>query len=86
MRMILVAEQYLTGITWAPESDMVYIQVLNRGQNHMRLNKYDASTGKLIATLFEEKSILTWNRKAVWYSWLTTRNNLFILRITGMVS
>ena len=49
-------EQYLTGITWAPESDMVYIQVLNRGQNHMRLNKYDASTGKLIATLFEEKS------------------------------
>ena len=29
-------EQYLTGITWAPESDMVYIQVLNRGQNHMR--------------------------------------------------
>ncbi len=49
-------EQYLTGITWAPESDMVYIQVLNRGQNHMRLNKYDAFTGKLIATLFEEKS------------------------------
>ena len=49
-------EQYLTGITWALESDMVYIQVLNRGQNHMRLNKYDASTGKLIATLFEEKS------------------------------
>lgn len=49
-------EQYLTGITWAPESDMVYIQVLNRGQNHMRLNKYDASTGKFIATLFEEKS------------------------------
>ncbi len=49
-------EQYLTGITWAPESDMVYIQVLNRGQNHMRLNKYDAFAGKLIATLFEEKS------------------------------
>lgn len=49
-------EQYLTGITWAPESDIVYIQVLNRGQDHMRLNKYDASTGKQIATLFEEKS------------------------------
>ena len=49
-------EQYLTGITWAPESDMVYIQVLNRGQDHMRLNKYDASTGKFVATLFEEKS------------------------------
>lgn len=49
-------EQYLTGITWAPESDIVYIQVLNRGQDHMRLNKYDASTGKQIAMLFEEKS------------------------------
>ena len=49
-------EQYLTGVTWAPESDIVYIQVLNRGQDHMRLNKYDASTGKQIATLFEEKS------------------------------
>ena len=49
-------EQYLTGVTWAPESDIVYIQVLNRGQEHMRLNKYDASTGKQIATLFEEKS------------------------------
>ncbi|MEY8593282.1 DPP IV N-terminal domain-containing protein [Butyricimonas hominis] len=49
-------EQYLTGVTWAPESDIVYVQVLNRGQDHMRLNKYDASTGKQIATLFEEKS------------------------------
>ena len=49
-------EQYLTGVTWAPESDIVYIQVLNRGQDHMRLHKYDASTGKQIATLFEEKS------------------------------
>jgi dipeptidyl-peptidase-4 len=30
--------------------------LLNREQNHLRLNKYDASTGKFIATLFEEKS------------------------------
>ena len=49
-------EQYLTGITWAPASDLVYIQVLNRGQDHMRLNTYDASTGKQVATLFEEQS------------------------------
>ena len=49
-------EQYLTNITWSPRGDAIYVQVLNRGQNHMRLNKYDASTGKLIATLFEEKS------------------------------
>ncbi|WP_294143322.1 DPP IV N-terminal domain-containing protein [uncultured Sanguibacteroides sp.] len=49
-------EQYLTNITWSPQGDAIYVQVVNRGQDHMRLNKYDASTGKLIATLFEEKS------------------------------
>ena len=49
-------EQYMPGVTWSPESDLVYIQVLNRGQDHMRLNSYDASTGKRVATLFEEKS------------------------------
>jgi dipeptidyl-peptidase-4 len=49
-------DRYLTNITWSPLSDVIYVQVLNRGQNHLRLNKYEASTGKFIATLFEEKS------------------------------
>lgn len=49
-------EQYLTNITWGPASDEIYIQVLNRGQDHLRLNKYNASTGKLIATLLEERA------------------------------
>jgi dipeptidyl-peptidase-4 len=49
-------EQYLTNLTWSPQSDAIYIQALNRGQNHLRLNRYDASTGKLVSTLFEEKS------------------------------
>ncbi|MDR0386241.1 MAG: S9 family peptidase [Prevotellaceae bacterium] len=49
-------DRYLTNITWSPESDMIYIQVLNRGQNHLRLNRYNAATGKFISTLFEEKS------------------------------
>jgi dipeptidyl-peptidase-4 len=48
-------EQYLTNITWGPESKFVYIQVLNREQNHMKLNKYNATTGDLVKTLFEEK-------------------------------
>jgi dipeptidyl-peptidase-4 len=50
------SDRYLTNITWSPLSDMIYVQVLNRQQDHLRLNKYDASTGKLIAALFEEKS------------------------------
>ncbi len=48
------SEQYLTAVTWGPAGKYIYIAVLNRGQNHMWMNKYDASTGNLIKTLFEE--------------------------------
>ncbi len=49
------AEQYLTNIAWSPDDKYVYIAVLNRGQNDMKLNQYDATTGAFIKTLFEEK-------------------------------
>jgi len=49
-------ERYLTSITWGPEEKYIYIGVLNRGQDHLKLNKYDAETGKFIKTLFEEKN------------------------------
>ena len=49
-------EQYLTNITWSPDEKYVYIAVLNRDQNHMKLNKYDAVSGNLVKTLFEEKN------------------------------
>ncbi len=49
-------EQYLTCITWDPSGKFVYIGLLNRGQDHLKLNKYDASTGALVKTLFEEKA------------------------------
>ena len=48
------AEQYLTNIAWSPDDHFIFIAVLNRGQNHMWLNQYDASTGNFIKTLFEE--------------------------------
>ena len=48
-------EQYLTNIAWSPDNKYVYIAVLNRGQNHMKLNQYDAVTGDFVKTLFEEK-------------------------------
>ncbi|GMT44296.1 MAG: prolyl tripeptidyl peptidase [bacterium] len=48
------SEQYLTAVTWGPAGKYIYIAVLNRGQNHMWMNKYDASTGTLVKTLFEE--------------------------------
>ena len=49
------AEQYLTNIAWRPDDKFVYIAVLNRGQDHMMLNQYDATTGDFVKTLFEEK-------------------------------
>lgn len=49
------AEQYLTNIAWSPDDKYIYIAVLNRGQNHMKFNQYDAITGVFVKTLFEEK-------------------------------
>lgn len=47
--------EYLTNITWSPDGTSIYIATLNRDQNHMQLNNYDPSSGRLIRTLFEEK-------------------------------
>jgi len=47
-------EQFLTSVTWSPDGKQVYVGVLNREQNHLKLNKYDATTGNLVKTLFEE--------------------------------
>lgn len=49
-------DQYLTNITWGPAGKYVYIGVLNRGQDHLKWQKYDVASGKLVKTLFEEKS------------------------------
>ncbi len=47
-------DHYLTAITWDPSEKFVYIGILNRDQNHLWFNKYDAETGELVNTLFEE--------------------------------
>jgi dipeptidyl-peptidase-4 len=51
-----IRTEYLTNITWSPDARNIYIATLNRDQNFMQLNKYDASSGKFIKTLFEEKN------------------------------
>lgn len=50
------ADQFLTMVTWDPSGNYVYVGVLNREQNHLKLNKYNAATGAFEGTLFEEKS------------------------------
>ena len=52
-------EQYLTMVSWEPSGKYIFVGVLNRDQNHLKFNKYDASTGAFLKTLFEEKAT-TW--------------------------
>lgn len=47
-------EQYLTNVTWSPDGKIIYIAVLNRDQDHMKLNAYKADDGSFLKTLFEE--------------------------------
>lgn len=49
-------EQYLTNIVWSPDEKSIYIAMLNREQDHLKLNQYNAVTGDFVKTLFEEKS------------------------------
>lgn len=82
-------EQYLTSVTWSPDSKSIFVAVLNRAQNHMKLNQYDAETGNLVKTLFEEKDEkyvepqheLTFlpgsNKDFIWQSQRTGYNHLF---------
>ncbi len=49
-------DHYLTNISWAPDEETIFVAELNRGQDQMKLNQYDAVTGKFIKTLFEEKN------------------------------
>ncbi len=48
-------EDYLTNVGWGPNEEFIYIAEVNRDQNHMQLQKYNAN-GQFIKTLFEEKS------------------------------
>lgn len=50
------SDAYLTNVCWTPDEKFLLIAEVNRGQNHMWLNKYDAVSGKFIQTLFEEQN------------------------------
>ena len=92
-------EQYLTAITWSPDSKSIFVGVLNRDQNHLKMNQYDTVSGNLMKTVFEEKSDfyvepqheLTFfpnsNTDFIWQSQRTGYNHLFHYNLEkGMVS
>jgi dipeptidyl-peptidase-4 len=47
-------DHYLTNISWSPDEKSIFISELNREQNHMKLNLYDANTGEFLKTILEE--------------------------------
>jgi len=47
-------DQYLTNFTFSPDGKKAYLAVVNRGQNEMHLNEYNAITGEFVKTLFTE--------------------------------
>lgn len=49
-------DKYLTCVTWSPDEKYIFIATLNREQNNLRLNKYNAMSGEKISTLFEESN------------------------------
>ena len=47
-------EMYLTNNAWSPDEKYIFIAKINREQNHMWLEQYDATTGAFVKVLFEE--------------------------------
>jgi len=88
-------EQYLTNIAWSPDEQTLYIAVLNRDQNHLKLNSYNVITGLFEKTLFEEKdekyvqplhTLVFVPKHADQFIWQSERdgyNHLYLYDVTG---
>jgi len=49
-------DRFFTNIAWSPDDKHIMVAELNRQQNHMWLNMYDAENGELERTIFEEEN------------------------------
>lgn len=90
-------EQYLTNVTWSPDGKFIYVAVLNRDQNHMQLQRFDAATGALDRTLFEEHHakyvepehgpmfLKSMPDHFMWYSERDGHNHLYLYRTDGLL-
>ena len=48
--------RFFTNIAWSPDDKFILVAELNREQNHMWLNIYNAADGSIVKTLFEEEN------------------------------
>jgi dipeptidyl-peptidase-4 len=89
------SDDYLTNLSWSSDEKYVLIAELNRGQNDMSLNVYDATTGAFVRTILNEKND-NWvepeheaffpNSKSnnfVWFSEKDGYQNLYYYSIEG---
>lgn len=88
-------DQYLTNITWSPDEKNIYVVILNREQNHFKVNEYDAATGNFTRMLFEEKdekyaepldAMLFLKNDPTQFIWKSRRdgyNHLYLYNIKG---
>ena len=88
-------EDYLTNLSWSPDEKFIIIAEVNRGQNDMCLNVYEANSGKFIRTILNETST-TWvepehdaffpnsnSNNFIWVSEKDGFNNLYYYSIDG---
>ena len=88
-------DAYLTNLSWSPDEKYVLIAEVNREQNNMSLNLYEANTGTFVRTLLNEKND-RWvepehaaffpNKKStnfVWFSEKDGYQNLYYYSIEG---
>lgn len=89
-------DDYLTNLSWTPDEKYVIIAELNRGQNDMHLNLYDANSGAFVRTLLDQENN-TWvepehaaffpSSKSNNFIWVSEEedgfNNLYYYNIEG---
>jgi dipeptidyl-peptidase-4 len=90
-------DQYLTNIAWSNDEKTIYVVVLNREQNHFKVNAYNAATGEFINTLFEEKDekyaeplhpiqFLASGKQFIWQSRRDGYNHVYLYDVTGKLN
>ncbi len=90
-------DDYLTNLSWTPDEKYVLIAELNRGQNDMSLNVYDAATGAFVRTILNEKNdnwvepehqaffLNVKSNNFVWFSEKDGFQNLYYYTIEGQL-
>ncbi|MFT5582351.1 MAG: dipeptidyl-peptidase-4, partial [Psychromonas sp.] len=88
-------EDYLTNVSWTPDNKYVLIAEVNRDQNKMSLDVYDANSGEFVKTLLTEEND-KWiepehpaffpsdkSNNFIWVSEKSGFNNLYLYDFSG---